>query len=198
MKTQKVGVYVRVSTAGQTVENQERELLAHCDRQGWTVFKVYRDEGFSGSLADRPALNELMADARQGTISLVCVWKIDRLFRSIAHLIGTLADLRELGVGFMSLTEGINTETAQGRMLANFLGAIAEFEKELVVERVRSGMARAKANGVSVGRPRTAFDYARAVELRKQGLGYKAVAKALSVPRTTVYRALKGIPKAPA
>ena len=197
MKTQKVAIYVRVSTSGQTVENQERELLAHCQRQGWQVYKVYRDEGFSGAVADRPALKQMMADARLGRFNLLVVWKIDRLARSIFHLLEVLTELKGLGIGFVSLTEAINTETAQGRMIANFLGSIAEFERELVVERVRSGMARAKANNVKIGRPRTAFDYAKAAELRKQGLGYKAIARALSVPRTTVYRVLRGIPKAP-
>ena len=197
MKTQKVAIYVRVSTSGQTVENQERELLAHCQRQGWQVYKVYRDEGFSGAVADRPALKQMMADARLGRFNLLVVWKIDRLARSIFHLLEVLTELKGLGIGFVSLTEAINTETAQGRMIANFLGSIAEFERELVVERVRSGMARAKANNVKIGRPRTAFDYAKAAELRKQGLGYKAIARALSVPRTTVYRVLRSIPKAP-
>ena len=188
MKTQKVGVYVRVSTAGQTVENQERELLAHCDRQGWTVFKVYRDEGFSGSLADRPALNELMADARQGRFDFLLTWKIDRVARSISHLLEVLSDMRSLGVGFMSLTEGINTETAQGRMLASFLGAIAEFEKELVVERVRSGMARAKANGVRVGRPRAGFDVSEAIRLKQGGQSWSQVAKVVGASSATVRR----------
>ena len=197
MKTQKVAIYVRVSTSGQTVENQERELLAHCQRQGWQVFKIYRDEGFSGAVADRPALKQMMADARLGRFNLLVVWKIDRLARSISHLLEVLTELKGLGIGFVSLTEAINTETAQGRMLCSFLAAIAEFERELIVERVRSGMARAKANNVKIGRPRTAFDYAKAAELRKQGLGYKAIARALSVPRTTVYRVLRGIPKAP-
>ena len=197
MKTQKVAIYVRVSTSGQTVENQERELLAHCQRQGWQVFEIYRDEGFSGAVAERPALRAMMADARLGRFNLLVVWKIDRLARSISHLLEVLTELKGLGIGFVSLTEAINTETAQGRMLCSFLAAIAEFERELVVERVRSGMARAKANGVKIGRPRTAFDYAKAAELRKQGLGYKAIARALSVPRTTVYRVLRSIPKTP-
>ena len=197
MKTQKVAIYVRVSTSGQTVENQERELLAHCHRQGWQVFKVYRDEGFSGAVAERPALQTMMSDARQRRFDSLLIWKIDRLARSIAHLIETLAELKGLGVGFISLTEAINTETAQGRMLCSFLGAIGEFEREMTIARIKSGVARAKAAGVKFGRPRTAFDYAKAAELRKQGLGYKAIARALSVPRTTVYRVLRGIPKAP-
>lgn len=188
MKDQKIGIYVRVSTAGQTVENQEREITAHCARQGWTIYKVYRDEGFSGSLSDRPALNELMADARQGRFGILVVWKVDRMARSISHLIETLAELKGLGVGFMSLTEGINTETAQGRMLANFLGSIAEFEKELLVERVRSGMARAKANGVRIGRPRAGFDVSEAIRLKGEGQSWSQVAKVVGASSATVRR----------
>lgn len=195
MKTQKVAIYVRVSTSGQTVENQERELLAHCQRQGWQVFKVYRDEGYSGAVADRPALKEMMADARLGRFNLLAVWKIDRLARSISHLLEVLTELKGLGIGFVSLTEAINTETAQGRMIANFLGSIAEFERELIQERVRSGIARARSQGIAIGRPRRGFDFAKAMELKNQGLGYKQIAKSLNVPRSTIHRALKGIPK---
>lgn len=188
MKTQKVAIYVRVSTTGQTVENQERELLAHCQRQGWQVFKVYRDEGFSGSLSDRPALNEMMADARLAKFSLLLIWKTDRLARSIAHLIETLAELKRLGIGFVSLTEGINTETAQGRMLASFLGAIGEFEREMTIERVRSGMARAAEAGVRIGRPRTGFDVNEAIRLKQDGLSWSQVSKAVGASSATVRR----------
>lgn len=195
VKTQTVAIYVRVSTSGQTVENQERELVAHCQRQGWLVHKVYRDEGYSGAVADRPALNEMMEDARKAKFDLVACWKIDRVARSIAHLLDILTELKALGIGFVSMTEAINTGTAQGRMLCSFLGAIGEFERELIIERVKSGMARAMAAGVKIGRPRRGFDFAKAMELKNQGLGYKQIAKSLNVPRSTIHRALQGIPK---
>ena len=188
MKTQKVAIYVRVSTSGQTVENQERELLAHCQRQGWQVFKVYRDEGFSGAVADRPALKEMMADARLKKYDLLAVWKIDRIARSISHLIEVLSELKTLGVGFISLTEAINTETAQGRMLCSFLGAIGEFEREMTIERVRSGMARAKAAGVRIGRPRAGFDVNEAIRLKQDGQSWSQVAKAVGASSATVRR----------
>ena len=188
MKTQKIGIYVRVSTGSQTVENQERELLAHCQRQGWQVFKVYRDEGFSGAVADRPGLKEMLADARQGRFNLLVVWKIDRLARSISHLLDVLTELTGLGIGFVSLTEAINTETAQGRMIANFLGSIAEFERELVVERVKSGMARASAAGVRIGRPRAGFDVAEAIRQKQAGQSWSQVAKAVGASSATVRR----------
>ena len=188
MKTQKVAIYVRVSTSGQTVENQERELLAHCQRQGWQVYKVYRDEGFSGAVADRPALKEMMADARQSQFDSLLIWKIDRLARSIAHLIETLAELKGLGVGFISLTEAINTETAQGRMLCSFLGAIGEFEREMTIARVKSGMARASAAGVRIGRPRAGFDVNEAIRLKQDGQSWSQVAKSVGASSATVRR----------
>ena len=188
MKTQKVAIYVRVSTSGQTVENQERELLAHCQRQGWQVHKVYRDEGFSGAVADRPALKEMMADARLKKFDLLAVWKVDRIARSISHLIEVLSELKSLGVGFISLTEAINTETAQGRMLCSFLGAIGEFEREMTIERVRSGMARAKAAGVRIGRPRAGFDVNEAIRLKQDGQSWNQVAKAVGASSATVRR----------
>lgn len=188
MKTQKVAIYVRVSTSGQTVENQERELLAHCQRQGWLVHKVYRDEGFSGAVAERPALKEMMADARLGRFNLLAVWKIDRIARSISHLLEVLMELKGLGIGFVSLTEAINTETAQGRMLCSFLGAIGEFEREMTIERVRSGMARAKANGVRIGRPRAGFDVNEAIRLKQDGQSWSQVSKAVGASSATVRR----------
>ena len=188
MKTQKVAIYVRVSTSGQTVENQERELMAHCQRQGWLVHKVYRDEGFSGAVAERPALKEMMADARLGRFNLLAVWKIDRIARSISHLLEVLMELKGLGIGFVSLTEAINTETAQGRMLCSFLGAIGEFEREMTIERVRSGMARAKANGVRIGRPRAGFDVNEAIRLKQDGQSWSQVSKAVGASSATVRR----------
>lgn len=190
MTIKKVAIYVRVSTVEQTTENQVRELQAHCQRQGYEVFKVYADEGISGSISDRPALGNMLNDARMGKFEVLLVWKIDRVARSISHLLEVLADLKGCGVGFVSLTEGINTETAQGRMLASFLGAIAEFEKELIVERVRSGMARARAAGVKVGRPRRGFDVQRAINLKDEGSSWSQVAKAVGASSATVRRVI--------
>ncbi len=188
MTTKKVGIYVRVSTTEQTTENQVRELQAHSQRQGFEIFKVYADEGISGSVSDRPALGNMLKDARQGKFEILMVWKIDRVARSISHLLEVLADLKGCGVGFVSLTEGINTETAQGRMLASFLGAIAEFEKELIIDRVRSGMARARANGVKVGRPRVGFDVQKAIELKEAGSSWSQVAKVVGASSATIRR----------
>src|ERR1039457_1018978 len=126
----KVAIYMRVSTSGQTVENQRLELEAYCQRQGWTITKVYEDSGFSGSKSDRPALNEMLSDASKGLFAAILVWKIDRLARSTADLLRILLTLKNHGVDFVSTTQAIDTTTSYGRMVLTFLGAIAEFERD--------------------------------------------------------------------
>lgn len=193
----RAALYVRVSTGNgrQTTANQEREIQAYCRRQNWQVVEVYNDTGISGAKADRPGLNTLLADAARHRFDVVVCWKIDRMARSVVHLLSVLQRLQASGVGFVSTTQQIDTTSAYGRMVLTFLGAIAEFERELIVERVKAGQARARAEGVKIGRPRVAFDVSKAVELRESGLGYKQIAKALGVPRTTLFRTLRSIPK---
>lgn len=195
----KVALYVRVSTEKQTTENQQRELEVYCKRQGWHIVKIYDDSGVSGSIDSRPALDRMLKDATTGTgkFSAIVCWKIDRMARSVVNLLQTLQTLQAAGVGFVSMTQQIDTTTPYGRMVLTFLGAISEFEKSLIQERVCSGLKRAKANGVKLGRPRVAVDVAGALKLRNQGLGYKQIAKQLGLPRTTVYRTLKAIPQTP-
>lgn len=196
----RAGLYIRVSTSAgnQTTLNQRRELEAYVERQsGWEIAGVYDDSGVSGAQTERPALNRMLKDAAAGKLGVVVVWKIDRLARSVVHLLQVLQQLKASGVGFVATTQQIDTTTAYGRMVLTFLGAVAEFERSLIVERVKAGLSRAKAQGVKVGRPRVAVDIKRALELRKQGLGYKQIAKSLGVPRTTVYRVLSAIPQPP-
>ena len=137
--SKKVAIYVRVSTKrDQTTENQRIELQKYCERQGWQVADVYDDSGISGSKSDRPAVARMMKDAAQGKVQVVCVWKIDRLARSVADLLNILSTLRSHGVDFVSTTQAIDTTTSCGKMVMVFLGAIAEFERDLIIERVRS------------------------------------------------------------
>ena len=192
----RAALYCRVSTTnGQTTENQRLALEEYCERQGWSVVETYEDVGVSGATHDRDGLDCLKADCPSRKFDLVVTWKMDRLARSVPHLLEILSTLREYGIGFASLTESIDTETASGRMLVVFLAAISEFERELTKERVVCGLARARANGVTLGRPRRGFDVQRAIQLRDSGLGYKQIAKALAVPRTTLHRYMQGIPK---
>ncbi|MBM4142860.1 MAG: hypothetical protein FJ225_04590 [Lentisphaerae bacterium] len=149
----------------------------YCRRQGWQVVEVYDDTGVSGAKADRPGLNRLLADAARHRFDVV--------------VLSVLQRLQAAGVGFVSTTQQIDTTSAYGRMVLTFLGAIAEFERELIVERVKAGQARARAEGVKIGRPRVAFDVGKAIELRENGLGYKQIARTLGVPRTTLFRTLR-------
>lgn len=198
MKTKRVAVYARCSTAGQSTDSQLSELRRYCDRQGWTVAKTYEDRAVSGAQHDRPALNAMLADAQRGEFDVVVVWKIDRLARSTAHLLEILNLLRACHVDFCSSTQGIDTTTAHGRMVFTFLGAIAEFERELITERVTAGIARAKENGVQFGRPRVGFDINRALELRREGVSWGTLAKRTGVSSATLRRAIYPLLKSPA
>jgi len=190
----KVSLYIRVSTASQTTENQRRELEQYVSRQGWKVGKVFDDSGFSGSTSDRPALNQLMQDVRAGKAGdIVCVWKIDRLARSTSHLLSILNELKNAGVDFVSTTQAIDTTTSYGKMVLTFLGAISEFERDTIIERVKCGISRARANGVKLGRPRVAVDLKTALRLRQDGLGYKQIAKVMNVPRSTLFDTFKAM-----
>ncbi len=197
MKEKKAALYVRVSTAGQTTDNQTLELKQFCERQNWTIVKIYEDHAISGSQHDRPALDELLTDAKKGKFDVVVVWKIDRLARSTSHLLEILNHLRASKVDFCSSTQGIDTTTAHGRMIFTFLGAISEFERELITERVTAGIARAKLEGVKFGRPHVGFDINKALELRQEGLSWGMLAKRTGVSSATLRRTLYPLLKTP-
>ena len=147
----RAALYGRVSTSDQTSENQFLELRRFADARGWTVVE-YRDEGVSGSRESRPALDRLVRDGRRRKFDVLLVWRLDRLGRNLKHLIMLLDELHALGVAFVSLQEGIDATTPAGRLQLHVLGAIAEFERARIVERVRAGRARAKAQGIRLGR----------------------------------------------
>lgn len=196
MKNMRVAFYCRVSTAEQTVENQLRELRRYCDSRGLKEVMVYKDEGVSGAKDRRLGLDNLMADARSRKFKMVIVWKFDRFARSTQHLLTALQEFHDLDIDFVSCSEGIDTSTAMGKMVFTFLSAIAEFERELIRERVKSGLERAKEEGVRLGRPRVGFDVAEAVRMQEEGLGVRRIAVRLGVSPSTVHRALKGLNEA--
>jgi len=190
----RVAIYGRISTSDQCIETQLQAIRQYCKNQEWEVVKEYLDEGISGSKDSRPALNELKEDCRKGKIKGVIVYKFDRLARSTAHLLECLTLFKQYNIDFVSVTEGIDTGTSVGKMVYTFLGAIAEFERELIKERVKAGMERAKNAGIHCGRKRVGFDLEKALELRRQGLGYKQIAKHVTASRSTLHRYLKNIP----
>jgi len=184
--------YVRVSSDDQSVEMQLHDLRAVADRRGWQVVEVYADEGISGSKDDRPALNQMLADARRGRFDTVAVWKICRLARSLHHLINVIHDLDQLGVGFASINDaGIDTTTSNGRLMLGIIGSFAAYERELIQARVRHGQAAAKARGVHIGRPVRDMDLRPAVALLEQGRNLQEIANILDVSRTTLRRRLQ-------
>ena len=147
----RAALYARVSTNDQTTDNQLLELRRYVEARGWTA-KEYTDQGVSGAKESRPALDRLLTDARRRRLDALVVWRLDRLGRNLRHLI--LDELTALGVAFVSLGEGIDTSTPAGRLQLHILGAIAEFERARIQERVRAGLVRAKAQGKRLGRPR--------------------------------------------
>jgi DNA invertase Pin-like site-specific DNA recombinase len=149
----RAGIYARVSTTDQHCENQLVELRRYCEARGWAITKEFVDHGVSGAKERRPALDDLVKDAKRRRFDVLVVWRLDRLGRSLRHLILLLDDLQATGVAFVSLSEGIDATTPAGRLQLHVLGAIAEFERERIKERVVAGMARARAQGKHVGRP---------------------------------------------
>src|SRR5450631_495550 len=153
MKRKRAALYVRVSTDEQNTNAQERALKEYVQRRGWLLYHIYKDTGISGSVSSRPGLNELMKDCRRRAIDVVVVWKFDRFARSLKTLISGLELCRAIGIDFVSVTEAVDTSLPAGEMLFQMIGAVAQFERSLIAERVKSGLANARANGKILGRP---------------------------------------------
>jgi len=185
----KIAVYCRVSTEDQKADLQLDALGQYAESRGLIVYREYIDH-ISGAKDSRPALNEMLADARRRRFDAVAVWKIDRLGRSVAHLLTILTELQSLGVAFISLQEAIDTNTPAGKMVFTFLGAVAEFERSLISERVKSGMAAAKQRGKHCGRPNAQIDSTNIKELRSQGKSFREIAKLYGVSHQTISNVL--------
>jgi DNA invertase Pin-like site-specific DNA recombinase len=152
MKQIRVAIYTRVSTLDQSNEGQEHDLLEFADRRGWTVAEVYKDK-ISGIKNSRPELDRLLADAKKARFTHVIVWRIDRLGRSVSHLLEVLETFKALDIKFVSLSEAIDTSRPAGLMVFTVLAAVAALERSILVERVRMGIQNAKRRGVQLGRP---------------------------------------------
>jgi DNA invertase Pin-like site-specific DNA recombinase len=150
----RVGIYLRVSTDGQTTQNQRRELEAVAARSGWEVVAIYEDAGISGSNGrdKRPGFDRLLTDATARKINMVAAWSVDRLGRSLQHLVGFLNELQALNCHLYLHQQAIDTTTPSGRAMFQMCGVFAEFERSMIVERVNAGLARAKASGIRLGR----------------------------------------------
>jgi DNA invertase Pin-like site-specific DNA recombinase len=181
------GIYARVSTGEQSVEMQLTELIRFCESRGWRIRK-YFDAGISGAKEHRPRLDQLWADARRREIDIVVVYRFDRFARSTRQLVNALYEFDSLGIQFVSLHENVDTTTPNGRLVFTIFAAIAEFERELIRQRVKSGLAVAKAKGTKLGRPRAGVDKGKVEALRASGASWREVAEKLGVGLGTVYR----------
>jgi DNA invertase Pin-like site-specific DNA recombinase len=187
----RVGIYLRVSTGEQTTENQRRELVAVAERAGWSIVDVYEDAGVSGAKGRdrRPAFDRLLKDATRRKLDMVAAWSVDRLGRSMADLVGFLNDLREVGCDLYLHQQALDTSTPSGRAFFQMLGVFAEFERAMIQERVKAGLARAKAQGKTLGRARVTDAKAAEVQrLRAEGLGIVKTAKLAGVGVSVVQR----------
>jgi DNA invertase Pin-like site-specific DNA recombinase len=190
----RLAIYARVSTSNgsQDPEMQLRELREYAQRRELQIVEEYIDNGVSGSKDSRPALNRLMADAHSRKVDAVLVWKIDRWGRSLKHLVTSLAELDAYGVAFISFRDNLDLSTPSGRLMMQLLGAMAEFERALIQERVKAGLRNAKSKGVRLGRPRIFVSESRIDALRGVGASWRAIAKELGVSLGTLHRRAQG------
>jgi DNA invertase Pin-like site-specific DNA recombinase len=195
----KVALYARVSTDGQDPEVQLMALRAHAAQRGWQVVEEFVDRGVSGARERRPALNRLLKAAWAGRFQVVLVWRFDRFARSVKHLVAALETFRSLQVEFVSLQEQLDTATPIGQAMFTIIGAMAQLERDIIRERVKAGLERAKARGIRLGRPRVPVVAEELVALRAQGLSVGEMARRLHCSRSTVRRSLpKALPYAAA
>jgi DNA invertase Pin-like site-specific DNA recombinase len=192
----RAGLYLRVSTVDQTTANQERELRQAAERAGWQVIKVYRDHGISGAKGrdKRPAFDALHRAAARREFDIVMAWSVDRLGRSLKDLVNFLDDLRALNVDLFLKTQGIDTTIPSGKAMFGMLSVFADFERSIIQERVRAGLARAKGEGKTLGRPKIAADVETAIRATLAGgTGMIKAAKMHGVGVGTVQRVARGM-----
>lgn len=195
-KGKRVAFYLRVSTGGQTVENQRQELAKAAEQRGWQVVELYSDNGFSGAKGrdKRPAFDRMCKDALAGRFDIIAAWSVDRLGRSVLHLAQFVEDMRGAGVGLFLLKQGLDSETPTGRAMLGMCSVFAELEREIIRERIHAGLARARSQGKTLGRkPVGARIEARIRELRSSTtppMGILKIASTVGCGVSTVQRVL--------
>lgn len=194
----KAALYARVSTAdkGQDPEVQLKDLRAYARHRRWEDLEEYVDVGQSGAKEHRPELDRLLTDARRGKVQVILVWRLDRLGRSLKHLVNLLSELHERNVALVSFQESLDLSTSTGKLMFHVIAALAEFERDLIRERVKAGLAHARSRGVALGR-RSKIDAGvlRTIqEHRGRGESIRAIAKALGISPSLVHKTLKNSP----
>jgi DNA invertase Pin-like site-specific DNA recombinase len=183
----RAALYARVSTSDQTCENQLLELRTYASARGWDIVREFVDAGVSGTKEKRPALDELVKDAKRRRFDVVACWRLDRLGRSLKHLVTLTEELTAVGIAFVSLGEGIDCTTPAGKLQLHILAALAEFERERIRERVLAGLARARAQGKRLGRPRR-----HPATVSIPGATVRSAAKEWGVSKSTAARRISG------
>jgi DNA invertase Pin-like site-specific DNA recombinase len=187
----KVAIYVRVSTKDQSVGMQLNDLERYSKERGLNIFKVYEDNGVSGTKETRPALGQLMDDARKRKFDIVLVWRFDRFARSTKHLVNALYEFRNLGIDFISYQENIDTSSPLGEAIFTIISAMSKLERDIIAERVKGGLRKARANGITLGRPNSVIDMDKLIKYKEQGMSIREIAKELGLSRGKVERTLK-------
>lgn len=187
----KIALYARVSTDGQDPEVQLQALRMHAHQRGWDIVEEFVDHGYSGAKEKRPAVDRMMKAAWAGNFQAVLVWRFDRFARSVKHLISALEKFRSLNISFVSLQEQFDTSTPMGQAMFTIIGAMAQLERDIIRERVKAGLDRAKARGIRLGRPVASAKPDQVLVLHRQGLALPEIAKELRCSRSTVKRRLR-------
>lgn len=194
-KPKRVAFYVRVSTDGQTVDNQLQVLQEVAERHGWNVVHTFKDEGISGAKGrdKRPGLDALQKGIARKDFDLIAAWSVDRLGRSLQDLIALMNDMKDKSVDLYLHQQGLDTSTAAGRAMFQMLGVFAEFERAMIQDRVKAGLERAKAQGKTLGRPKVADDEKHAAirQARAEGKTIRAIATEFNITKSSVDRILR-------
>jgi DNA invertase Pin-like site-specific DNA recombinase len=191
MTNRRVAVYVRVSTKDQSVGMQVSDLERYSRERGFNIFNIYKDNGISGTKDNRPGLNQLMDDSRKRKFDTVLVWRFDRFARSTKHLVTALHEFRNLGIDFISYQENIDTSSPLGEAIFTIISAMSTLERDIIAERVKGGLRKARANGTRLGRPKSVIDIDKLVNYRKQNMSIRRIAVEMSLSKGTIERALK-------
>ena len=196
LRHKRVALYLRVSTQDQRTDNQLRELTAVADRASWQVVGTFTDTGISGAKGrkDRPAFDNLLKAVTRREVDLVAAWSVDRLGRSLTDLLSFLGELHAKGCDLYLHQQGLDTSTPAGRAMFQMMGVFAEFERAIIRERVIAGLARARSEGKTLGRPTVGEDIELSIKvMRKAGLGIHKIAGELSIGVSVVQRVVKGL-----
>jgi len=193
-KKKRAAIYLRVSTANQTTDNQLRELRKVATQRGWQISDIYEDRGISGAKGreGRPAFDRLNRDAARGELDVVMAWSIDRLGRSLQHVVSFMTELNQLGVDLYLHQQAVDSSTPSGRAMLSMCGVFAEFERGIIAERVRAGLSRARANGKPLGRPRVPLEVEQSIRQRRaKGVGILKIAREMGVGVSVVQRVVR-------